>query len=565
MKGLRPVPIAAGVIAIAIFARMWDVYRFGGTFGLALGVVSANEAFFWLCHLALVVPGALLIAYGVVPALGPRLAAAIRRIDAFEKRQWRLAAVGYGVVLLALAAVGRGELLLDLPITDDENAVRFGAQMMAEGALMVPELEPAGVYSDLFLYHRDGYVMSMDFPGTLGFAALAQLTGLGSWLYAFLAAGSGVAVAHAAARLWGARACVVAALLWMLSPMVLTLSLTTHAHLASRAFVALAVACYARVVTSERKGDALLLGLSAGLALLLRPFEAVLLLAPLGAHLAIRFRRALLVALAPLALSLVVFAWYNAQTTGVWYLQARFAGVEYRGVSSLELTPWDRLGGNLGFNLVMLLLWFFGPVGALLAWLGARRGGGPAIALASGLGMALAFALLHDNTGIHAVGPIHYSECAVPLTLLAAAGMLVLVERAGAAWDRAVPALLLAGYAVIGLGVFVAVQANALRRQALNQDAPFEAVRRAGIDDAIVFALPPARLYAMRPEMQWTRSWVLELPPPDPFLTDPVIYVKADADPAALRRRFPDRQLYVLVYQTDGAPASLFERDDEPE
>ena len=41
-----------------------------------------------------------------------------------------------------------------------------------------------------------------------------------------------------------------------------------------------------------------------------------------------------------------------------------------------------------------------------------------------GLGVLtdLLLALFHTNMGLHSVGPIHYSECAVPLTVIAVHG-----------------------------------------------------------------------------------------------------------------------------------------------
>ena len=84
------------------------------------------------------------------------------------------------VVLAAGYAIGRHVVLCGRPITDDENAVTFGARMVAEGHLSVPLLQPAGAFTDLFTFQRDGIVSAMDFTGVILFAAAGIATGLGS-------------------------------------------------------------------------------------------------------------------------------------------------------------------------------------------------------------------------------------------------------------------------------------------------------------------------------------------------------------------------------------------------
>jgi hypothetical protein len=47
------------------------------------------------------------------------------------------------------------------------------------------------------------------------------------------------------------------------------------------------------------------------------------------------------------------------------------------------------------------------------------------------------------------------------------------------------------------------------------------------------------------------------MPHPDPFFRDDVLYVRASADVAALRARFPERKLYRMLFRRQGAPIAL--------
>ena len=292
---LRAAPLLGGVALLVIYMRIGSVIGFQAGYGpplpprhhdvpISFVYVTGAEFRFWLAHLILAVPGALLIAWGLAPRLVPALRRLVARIDAASPRGWKLAALGLFAFLTLWSLAGHYLVLLDCPLTDDENAVTFGARILASGHLGVPILKPAGAFTDLFLFQHDGLVSSMDFPGVLLFGALAILTKLGPVLYALASATSGVAVAYAAGRWLGPRARVIAAALWIASPMIGALSITSHGQVVSRMFIALALAFAARLDTGAGtpRRDAILLGLVAGLGFLARPFETLCLLAPLG-------------------------------------------------------------------------------------------------------------------------------------------------------------------------------------------------------------------------------------------------------------------------------------------
>lgn len=554
---LRAGPLFAGVVLLLIYIRVGTMLGYHAVYGPTgafergaaspFTYVGNSELRLWLAQLVLAVPAALLIAVGLAPRLAPALRRLVARVDRATPRQWGWAAGILFVSLFAVYAFGHAVILCGRPITDDENAVTFGARMIAEGHLRVPLLPPHA-FTELFTYQRDGMVSSMDFPGPLLFGAAGIATGLGHLLYALASAASGVAVGYAAKRWLGPRGCVLATALWIASPMILSLSVTSHGQVASRMFVAVALAFASRLDTDAGapRRDAVLLGLAVGLGILCRPFEFAFMFAPLGAWLVYRApRRAALFAIG-LAGPIAAFAWYNAQITGLWYLQARFAPGTVGSGDSLSSTIPDRVGLNLGFNLLMLAVFFLG-IPAIAAVAGALDRKRPIlIVLACCVLGELALCLMHDNTGVHMVGPIHLSESTVPLTLLAAAGLL-----RGFAWlaargmSQVRAGILLAGYLVIACGLFDLSNLASLHDTTAAQGVPEERITALKIHHAIVMA-PPYAMWAY--EHEPTGTWMLQYPHPDPFYRDDLLFVVPDADRAMLRARFPDRALFEVSY-----------------
>ena len=504
------------------------------------------------------------MALGFVEHAAPALKRLHGRLAGIAPRRWRLAGLGYVVLLVVLAVAGRGYFLLDLPITDDENLVVFGARMLLEGDLSVPILEPDGAFTQNVTYRHAGRVSSFDYPGTLLFHALAMGSGLGSLLYALAAGLTGLAVAGSAQRLLGRSGAVVAAGLWLFSPMTSSLSMTEHGQLASRFFMACAVWLYLRLVTGSEtpRRDGALIALAGGLGFLTRSAEAACLLLPIVAHLAWRLRadprlRRAAVAAAPVAAAILAFyAWYNLSVTGIWYLPPRY-GPE-RHLAAIPFgSPLYLLGANLGHNLLILVVMGLGPLGIAAAMLGARRAA-PWAPLLAGVSLQIGLAMTYDDTGIHSVGPIHFSETMIALTLLATGGVLrtfdFLRERG---MPRSTPATVLAAYLVGGLGLLGFVHDLGLRKQAENARMIARAVEEADLENAIVLGDSPVRLIFAHPDSRETGTWVYWLPPPDPYFRDDVIFADPRTDLAALRARFPDRDLYGMSYHMDDPPVRI--------
>lgn len=547
---MRKGPLLAGVVLLLIYARMWSALGFQATYGpvhlyepgarLAFSGLGGGEARFFLAHLVFAIPAALLIGWGLAPRLAPALQRLAARVDAATPKQWLIAGVVLFVALSLYYALGRILVLDSRPITDDENGVAFGARILAAGKLTVPLLKPAGAFTDMFTFQRDGLTSSFDFPGTLAFGALAQLAG--DIVYALASAASAIAIAYAAKRWLGPRGALLAAAIWIASPMVGALSLTSHPHVFSRLWIAVALAFAARVDLRSSKRDAILFGVAVGLAFICRPFETLFALAPVAGWLL--WKRRAWLAFAGALPFVIAFAWYNAQTTGTWWLQARFGPGVVGAQESLSFSVADRVGLNLGWNLAMLAVFFLGipMIAAAIGGLDRKR---PAmLVLGASVAGQLALCLLHDNTGVHSVGPIHLSETVVPLTLLVAAGLLrgfaFLSSRRGEA------GVVVAAYLALGCGAFGLTNCASLHASASRQQMIYDALDELNIHHAIVMTPSYAAFPAAVRDPAFT--WMLQYPHPDPFFRDDVIFAHNDADIAALRRAFPDRKLYAMTY-----------------
>lgn len=582
-SGSRLAALVTGLLMAGAYFRLHETVVFRMEMGKSFLLINTRESLFWLSHYLLLVPGLLLVAWAIAPRLA-RLARARRLRSGGQNsgrsrpgREIRLStgarrilwAAGFGLCLLFVSWLGRSLFLLDLPITNDEYTILFGAKIVLEGAVTAPDIPAEYGFSMPWIYRGDSRIASMDFPGTILLTALAIWSGLEKWLFFLLSALSGVALVAACGRLDGRRGLWMGAVLWLVSPMATTLSFTLHSHLVSRSFVALAYALWIWTVTRE-DGEAPWwagagLGFCAAAAFVSRPAEAATVLLPVGLHLLWRAwngqQAAKVTAMAAGLTGLtgpLLTAWWNAATTGAWNVSARVLMNTSIG-EPLWPAVWHRLGENLGFNLMMLLLWFLGPLVAALV-IAALRSSAPiarwvAQVCAAGVACQLLMALLHDSTGIRIVGPIHYSEAAVPLLILSVLGLRRLVQLL----DRfqislETPTALLGAY-LLSLVIWTGVHTGSLVDQAVIHRLPLDAT--AHLENAIVISDRPSDLWFSRPELEDVSSWLADLPHPDPFLRNEVIFAYPEADVELLRRDFPDRKLYRMTFHGEGEAVRL--------
>jgi len=240
--------------------------------------------------------------------------------------------------------------------------------------------------------------------------------------------------------------------------------------------------------------------------------------------------------------------------TGNPLLPARFAAPGYADVTSASL--WGRFGDNMSYNVLMLAVWFLGPLGLILVSVGALTDRFTRL-----LGLCvtadLCLALFHDNSGLHIVGPIHYSECAVPLTIIATHGLANVVSVARRHAVDAGRLIAAVGLSLaLGLGTVTFVQALALRNQAVVQRTVYRAIER-GVQDpggrrAVVLAPWFFAVVNGWPEMREIGTWVHDWRRPRLDLEDAVLFLRdvpGTIDP--LRARFPGRVFFRVERRSD--------------
>lgn len=554
---LRAVRLTFGLLLVAAFRGLFAAEGFAAEMGRSFVLVGRGELLFWAGYFCLLLPGLLLVATSL--PVGEALAALSPRLSGRGPRF-----LGWGLLLVLAATLGaragRSLLLHDLPITGDENMVLFGSRMVAEGDFSVPAWDDGFGFTTRYFYAGEGRFSSMDFPGTIFFRALGLKLGAGFWPFALLAVLALWALVQALGLLAGRRGAFYAAAGLLLSPMVVALSFTEHAHLLSRSLVALGWSFYLRLLAREEGGAAsgwlpAAVGGSFALAFCTRPAEALACFLPVFVHLLLR-RRPALPLLAAAAAGPLLSMLYNRAVTGSFFLSPRV-------VSTLHLldpagadTFWHRLGANSGFNAAMLLVYFLGPLALLAGAAALAQGSAPARVAAAAVFLQLLVGLAHGDTGIHLVGPIHYSESAVPLLVLTVLGLPSLLRRAGRLGLSAAGAA--AGGAAFAAGqlIFFALHAGILEQQARVHGLLYEAV--AALPPAVVIADPVWRLWELRPEIAGGGAWVVDLPEPDPYFRDRVLFAQLGrADAALLRRTFPERAFYRLRASREGAPWRL--------
>jgi len=527
------------------------------TFHPPFTAFSPSELLFWLGFILLLVPGSLLLGYGLTPWTAPLIEKIWVRLRSVNRTQLLVCLALLFMMAVLSARISHVLILRDYPITDDEYATRFGGQVLALGKISVPQPEPFDAFPSLFLFQRKGSITSVDWPGVLAAWAVSEWTRTGPLIFAFAAAAAALGVTLICGFLLSPGYGFAAFLLFFFSPMAFLLSATTHAHLLSRAWIALTILFH---LLAARKNTGILwacTGFLAAVSFCCRPLETAALLSPLLVDFVFKalsskgqdrgsFGAFCLGAFAPL----VLFALYNSFTTGNFALPARFF-MEGPGDTIAGESLWNRFGANTGYNLTMLAIWFLGPAGIVFAGFGVIKSRWTRL-LGLGVGLNLLAGLLHDNHGIHIVGPIHYSESAVPLTILAIVGLMTIKEKLSRVGLAApVFAGVFLGLLVFGMGTFIAWQSGALNSQARIQSDIYGGIERIlesrGVSSAVVVAPWFADVWQANPEFKNRGTWVFDWRRARPDLSDKYLIVHDIPDAVAIfRTKFPDRKIFRL-------------------
>jgi hypothetical protein len=579
--GSRRQRIVATAAGVFLYVAFWGIGQttpgLGITYHPPFNNSSPGEIYFWLAHALLVFPGACLLGFGLSPRVAPLLRRLSNAAAGFGARKDLAALLAIGLVGTVCFRLLHHFVLLDFPITDDEYGVRFGGQLLASGMLRAPTLGLDPFIPTFTMHVKDGLMSSFDWLGPQLAWALGEKTGIGgSWVHALVAAVPLVVVPAWVGRCFGRSWAALALLFFLFSPMAFALSMTTHAHLLSRACLALGLWCYWEAGKRQAFRWWAVCGLALGAGFLCRPFETFFIALPLlvDTLLGIGLRkpgaaRAAFGLLVGGIGPVVLFAVYNYAFSGDPFLPPRFmpGGWGQHDLDSLEKTwtaevIWNRFGTNTGYNLLMLGIWFLGPLGIALVSAGVLVDRFTKL-LGLGVLSVLLLGLLHDDHGIHSVGPIHYSECAVPLTFISVAGLKRLADwLRNHGLDTRAPTCCVLLATLVGLGTFNLWNSLALREQAQIQHGVYGFLEASGIGNAVVLGDQFAQTWSQIPEYQSVGSWVFEWRPPRPdFSDDILIFHASKGAKRELAAAFPDRTLFRLTAH-DTRPLLRLERMD---
>ena len=544
------------------------------TFRPPLTASSPGEIYFWLGHALLVFPASCLIGFGLSGWIGPvldRLRDEVRRPG---PRELALGAVTLGLIALAIARVGRALFFYDLPFTDDEYATQFGGYIFATGRAAAPLLLPPNAIPTLGLYYHDGLVSRADWPGAQAIWALGELSGAGGLWWALLAAIPVVALALLVRRRLDAGWALAAVAMFVCSPMALMLSMTSHAHLGSRAMLAVALASYWFAERRDSFRLWMLTGFALGLAFLFRPLEIIFFSLPLLGWAAVQsvrrapgYTRALPALVLGGLIPVLLMMAHAYAVTGNPFVPPRLDDptVPQDTISS---ALWYRFGSNMAYNTFMLAIWFLGPLGVILVAAGVMTDRFTRL-LGLGVVSGLILTLFHTNMGLHSVGPIHYSECATPLTIIAVHGLANLLRGARAHRLDARPiASAVAVALTLGLGIFNLKHAAAMQDQAAIQASVYEWVERIrpeGAGPKVILLAPQfGTTWNHLPSVPRVGTWIFEWRRAHPDLRDDLVILHdLPGLEATVRERFPDRRLFRLLLVA-GPPFAAIVPVDRP-
>ncbi len=498
---------------------------------------TTGELYTWLGIVFLILPASVFASLAwqqELVALALKISAAVRSTHDKNPRALLLAFFLGGLVF---AMAGNRLVLHGFPFTDDEWAARYAGQLLANGQLMEPIPSYVSIVPTLFFYFHDGMMTAFDWLGAIWPWTVAELTFLQNDFFALLSAATLAAFGALITRRLGPSWGFVGVVLLMVSPMGASLSITTHAHLVSRAFLCFSILTY---LVARDRDDHLFYGLTgflAGVGWMTRPPEITLLWLPLAALLVVdavrspQKRKGLALFLMAGVIPVAIFCAYSLSVTGS-ILPPRLAPNDLSGwagepplgfLSSMDLLK-ERLGSNVSYNLFMLTIWALGPLALGLAWIGARQDRFT-LALAIGVLLDLALGLLHDNFGLHMVGPIHYSETIIPILILVVSGLarIKTLEAQTLQSNRWIIVILSA--LILSNAFFTLRHFGALEKQGEIHETIYGYFDDPKFDNSVVFGPSYLTVWKRFPEFKRTGSFVGEWRRVDPRGNERVVFL----------------------------------------
>lgn len=459
-------------------------------------------------------------------------------------------------------------LLDGAPLTDDESAYRFMAELLARGRLRAAS-PPLKLFFDREFMINDGHLYSQYFLGHPALMVPGVWLGHPEVMNAVYCALTVPALFLVARRLAGSFWAKIGMGLYLSSPMLMIGAATEMAHTSCLAALAWMTWFSFRSQDSDAPWWS-----HAGVAVFFgamffnRPIAALGMGSPLLLWWALRLRplrgRQLIVSaaafLAPALLMGGLFLAVNKVQNGSFTTTSYQRMHAYMKENGYRFSGWQneaQVNASLrraiaavpvqaGIVFLRLNCDLFGwPSAFVFAFFAGlrRRAGLLWLSL-------LTFVLVHllvlpFDSGIDSFGPVHYAEAAWPIVLLTVLGL-----RAASGCQPApqsFPLSLVFALVLVAWFGFVPVRFGTLARIAASINLPRETVRRAGIHHAVIFAPRP---FVQECASAPTKHFLFWWPNNDPDLTNDVLWanhINVEQD-RRLMEHFPGRSGYVMAW-----------------
>jgi len=480
--------------------------------------------------------------------------------------------VGQVAATSALLSIAASFLVLDgIPHVSDEVAYQFQAKAIAQGSWSLPAPVPAGSFQfihTMVLHDRWFGIMNPGWPVLLAIGYLVRAP----WLVNPLLGALALYLFHGFFREAGftGRTARLAVLLLAFCPLLLFMNGTFMAHPANLVLFGGFCWSWARLLSAESRGAAMLAGLCLGLNLLVRPIDTVAVTLPFAIQGLVRLRRN--PRLLPLCVLTTAIAFggvlltllYNRALTGsalvmpmTEYFRLRNPGERFgmgfgadmgtriHGPEWPGFYPDDAVRVS-SYRVGQFLLDLFGlpllPVAALVYAIRRRRDWDEWFTVMQGTVAALlAVYFLHFYHGV-AYGSRHLYLAAPAVMLLLARITSEWLERGTPETSRQARALVAALALSTVLFAYPPLLAEYGRRYRGVDGRVREAVRVRGITDAVVFVN----------EAGW--GWKAAFPLNNyPLAANRVLFARDSAplNPQVMAE-YPERTYFSLTIQPDG-------------
>ncbi|MCZ6782286.1 MAG: hypothetical protein O7G30_03165 [Proteobacteria bacterium] len=481
--------------------------------------------------------------------------------------------VGGAIMGFAIPAAIRTFVLQGAPLTDDESAYRFMAQCLIGGRVSAPS-PPMKLFFDNVFMVNDGSLYAHYFIGWPALLSPGVIFGATGYMNSLYSAVTVPAVFLSMRRFVGSSWAKASVVVFFFSPMLMVAASTEMAH--TTCFGAIAWATWFCLRSRDESApwwSHFGFALSLCIAFFIRPTTALGLGAPLLAawgyaawNATPTSRRSTAIAsfVLPSIVMAALFLAANTVQNGSAFQTAYDAAQNYEEANGFRfagLVPGEVLPNfdfsnprkaleNTALGLLRLNCALFGwPLGLALVFLALRvRGAGIFWAMAAGFLVTHFFVL---TPGIDTFGPVYYTELGWPALALSIAGFKKLGARSEGGAERA--AVLLAVLIAITSLCYIPVRFGALHKISENINLPFDALKKSGVSNAVVFYIRP---WTVQRLISPTRHFVFWRPNNDPDLENDVLWVNhlSVKHDKRLMGHFPDRKGYLMLWDRGGTP-----------